>query len=568
MSSHPRHHDRKLLMSSVCQPFGEAYGDGFGTSFEGTHQLMWAQGIFRPRSTTTQWGIDFIAHNLKTPTTTLHYPTMPQFIAELKKGYDYVGIAFVAPTLHKMVPMVKAVREHAPGAKIVLGSYGTALPDEDIAQYADYICRGEGVAFMRELLGEPVDRPIEQPVVTQVQSLFSLQMGGRVGYLFAGLGCPNGCDFCMTSHYFKRRHIKFLPDGNSLVCAIKQLRSHYPEMVDFWLSDEDFLLNQKRGRGFLEALRASKLPPLGIATFSSVKAISQYKPSELVEMGLDWIWVGYEGQRAGYAKMDGKGFKELFSELHDHGISVMASMIIGFDYQTPEIIQQEFEDLMSLRPSMCQFLIYGPPTGTPLYARLAKDGRLDAEVMADHSRLDGYTLAFHHPTIGRDEMSSIQRDLCRQEFEILGPSVFRVADDWAAGHVNLRNHPEPRVRAKAERYGKDAHKVLSVLPASKRHLEASIHPWIDDLYARIEATTGPPTHRERMLQRVAPAALWYTDFCLRHGVGQQPDSTRRTWRLQEQTSTARAVAKWPLDHGTAMMQQLQAAFLGKVKVGA
>ena len=35
----------------------------------------------------------------------------------------------------------------------------------------------------------------------------------ETGYVFAGLGCPNGCDFCATSHYFKRRHIRFLPDG-------------------------------------------------------------------------------------------------------------------------------------------------------------------------------------------------------------------------------------------------------------------------------------------------------------------------------------------------------------------
>lgn len=98
---------KKLLFSSVCLPFGTEYGDGFGTSFDGSHQLMWAQGIFRPMSTTTQWGIDFIAHYIEIPTTTMHYPMMNQFVAEIKKGYDYIGIAFVAPTFHKMVPMVE-----------------------------------------------------------------------------------------------------------------------------------------------------------------------------------------------------------------------------------------------------------------------------------------------------------------------------------------------------------------------------------------------------------------------------------------------------------------------------
>ncbi len=126
---------RKVLLSSVCQPFGEKYGDGFGTSYEGSHQLLWAQGLFKPRATTTQWGLDFIAANLRTPTTTLHYPTMKKFVAELRKGYDFVGIAFVAPTMHKMVPMAEAVRRYAPQSKIVLGGYGTAIGDESLESY-------------------------------------------------------------------------------------------------------------------------------------------------------------------------------------------------------------------------------------------------------------------------------------------------------------------------------------------------------------------------------------------------------------------------------------------------
>ena len=96
----------KVLLTSVCQPFGEKAGDAFGVSAEGTHQIMWAQGIFRSRATTTQWGIDFIAANLQTPTVTLHYPTMAQFIAELRRGYDYVGIAFISATMHKMIRLM------------------------------------------------------------------------------------------------------------------------------------------------------------------------------------------------------------------------------------------------------------------------------------------------------------------------------------------------------------------------------------------------------------------------------------------------------------------------------
>jgi hypothetical protein len=353
---------------------------------------------------------------------------------------------------------------------------------------------------------------------------------GKVGYVFAGLGCPNGCDFCATSHYFKRKHIKFLPDGPSILGAIQRLRGIFPDMVDIWINDEDFLLNKSRGRGFLEAIRKSDLPPLALSIFSSVKALSQFKASELVEMGIDWVWVGYEGKRAGYAKMQGRPYPELFADLHDHGISVLASMIIGFDYQTPEIIQEEFEELMSLRPSMCQFLIYGPAAGTPAHKRLKSEGRFLDEIMNDHSKHDGFYLGFKHPHIGPDEMVSIQRDLCRKEFEQMGPSVFRVVDDWLTGYANLKGHPAVRVRDKARRYKHMSHKAMMLLRASQRHVNRRSADRLERLYQRIAAQTGPMTRREHLAAKLVPAMLRYTAFKLRHNIGEQPEFTRRTFR--------------------------------------
>ncbi len=519
---------RKLLLTSVCKPFGPEYGDGFGVSYEGSHQILWAQGLFRPRATTTQWGIDFIAENLEIPATTLHYPTMAQFKKELRRGYDYLGIAFVSPTLHKMIPMVEAARGIAPSTKIILGGYGTSL-GEQITPYADYVCRGEGVKFMRGLLGEDVDAPIVQPAITQKSRLFSMPLG-RVGYVFAGLGCPNGCDFCATSHYFKREHIKFLPDGPSILDAIEKLRALYPGLDDFWINDEDFLLNEARGRGFLEAVRKSGLPPISISIFSSVKALSRFKASELVEMGVDWIWVGFEGRRAGYAKMEGRPYGELFEDLRNHGINVMTSMIIGFDYQTPEIIRAEFEELMGLRPTMCQFLIYGPAHGTPAYERMNSEGRLMADLYSDNTKHDGFSLGFLHPHIGPEEMSSIQRTLYKEEFERLGPSVFRAVDDWLTGIVNLRNHPVERVRAKAERYAEDAHRAMMVIPASMKYLNPESAARLEKLNARLAEHTGPLTAKERLWSMAAPAMLWYTSWKMAHGIGQQPEFTRKTFR--------------------------------------
>ena len=38
-------------------------------------------------------------------------------------------------------------------------------------------------------------------------------------------------------------------------------------------------------------------------------------------MGIDGVWVGYEGTRSGYAKQAGRTYDELFTELREHGIA-------------------------------------------------------------------------------------------------------------------------------------------------------------------------------------------------------------------------------------------------------
>ncbi|MEE8350156.1 MAG: cobalamin-dependent protein, partial [Acidobacteriota bacterium] len=189
---------KPILFTSVCRPFGGP-GEGDSVGAELFHaQVTRAQGIFSPRQVIRCWAIDYIAENIEAPCVVLHYPSEREFIRELKVGdYDYVGINFVVATFHKVHRMAKLIREHAPNAKIILGGYGTVLPDEILKPVADHICREEGIGFMRRLLGEPEDYTLKHPYAPiPAPSVYSFQRKAMVGHLTAGLGCPNGCDFC------------------------------------------------------------------------------------------------------------------------------------------------------------------------------------------------------------------------------------------------------------------------------------------------------------------------------------------------------------------------------------
>ena len=244
----------------------------------------------------------------------LQYPSKREFIRELKKGYDYVGISFLMAVFHKMKEMVALIRRYAPQSKIVLGGYGTVLSDEVLEPYADFICREEGVAFLPQGVGRTGDPDAVQAPADRepAEGVFSTRVGN--GEDFRGLGCPNGCDFCCTSHFFKRKHIKLLPEGKDIYAVVERYLDMDPNLV-FLIVDEDFLLNKKRAMAFRDCvLKGGKT--LSIFAFASVKAISQYTVEEILEMGIDGIWIGYEGTRSGYAKQSGQADRG-----DPHGIS-------------------------------------------------------------------------------------------------------------------------------------------------------------------------------------------------------------------------------------------------------
>ena len=189
--------------------------------------------------------------------------------------------------------------------------------------------------------------------------------------------------------------------------------------------------------------------PLSIFVFASIRAISQFTVTQILEMGIDGFWIGYEGTRSGYAKQSGRPVEELFREFREHGISILASMIVGLPYQTPEIIEEELSGLLALEPSLNQFLIYGPTPGTPFYERIMKEGLMHRELTADPERYyrksTGFSSMVKHPTMRPEEIESAQARCFSEDFRTLGPSIYRSIEAWLLGYLKLKDSPNPRV---------------------------------------------------------------------------------------------------------------------------
>ncbi len=517
---------------------GPKYGDASSVGYELLYrQVLRAQGIFSPRTVNVHFGLDYIAENLDAQTVVLQYPSKRELIKELKKGYDYVGISFIMAVMHKMKEAVALIRKYAPNSKIVLGGYGTVLKDEVLKPYADFICREEGVAYFRRLLGEPeIPMPYKHPLIVSWLKVFGWKVSGT-GKIFAGLGCPNGCDFCCTSHFFSRKHIKLLPEGKDIYAVAERYLDMDPSLV-FLILDEDFLLNKKRAMEFRDCvIKGGK--KLSIFAFSSIKAISQYTVEEILEMGIDGFWIGYEGTRSNYAKQQGRPIADILTEFREHGITVLTSMIVGFDYQTPEVVAQELDGLMKVKPALAQFLIYGPVPGTPFYERIIKENLLQDVYTNDkdlfYRRADGFRTMIKHPTLSPEQIEEIQRWCFEQDFQRLGPSIYRVLEARLLGYQKLKTSSNPLLRAKAEYYATELRVAYPVFLAGRLlGPNAAVRRWISDLEWRIHAELGSPAASQRFKSVMAVGAALWTAVTLKMDWFQHPKLQRTTYRLPDE----------------------------------
>jgi radical SAM superfamily enzyme YgiQ (UPF0313 family)/anti-anti-sigma regulatory factor len=520
----------KVLLTTVCGPFGVNTDDCTEHVMpELFHaQVTRSQGIFSIRSTYISYGLEYIAKNIKTPTAVLQYPTMKQFIREIKKGYDYVGISFVIATFEKAKKMVRAVKRYAPQTKIILGGYGTVLPE--CAAYADHVCREEGVAFMRRLLEEVHDDTPLQHVVypTSGKILGFPALKGAV--VLAGLGCPHGCEFCATSHYHGRQHIPLLKTGEDIYREIKWAHKTLgSSKLPIGIIEEDFLMQKKRAQEYLACVMRDQEDPIHISCFASAYSISQWDPEDLVRMGVQTLWVGVESREAPYAKLKGFDVKKIFDTLHAHGINTLASLILGHDFHTVDKVWEDFEYLVSMKPTLSQFLILGPTCNTPLFERLQSEGRL---LDVPYRHYDGFHLMFRHPHISKDKMEELILEVYKEEFKRLGPSAIRFIERHLQGYLRFKDSPDAMLQKRAEQYRQSCLDALPLFPVAVRYSPTKeVSEKTKELEHAIIREIGRGGVANRIKAMIVPALAFATKLRYRYDGYPQPTLRRTEYRI-------------------------------------
>ncbi|MCX6985338.1 MAG: cobalamin-dependent protein [Lentisphaerae bacterium] len=183
------------------------------------NQITKVQGIASLRFHHRSFGLYFLAENVNADVTVLDFPSRRRFIRELRKGYDIVGISFIAPNFSKAREMARLVREHSKKSVILIGGHGAAIENIEDLIPCDHVVRGEGIGWLRSYLGEDPEAPIRHPNMpsNDYHRVYGIPMPGiTAGLLVPGVGCDNGCRFCSTTHFFGKAYKPFVSSGKDL----------------------------------------------------------------------------------------------------------------------------------------------------------------------------------------------------------------------------------------------------------------------------------------------------------------------------------------------------------------
>jgi len=508
----------RLLLTSVFKPF--AIDDEFGSRAINPaelyhNQVTREQGPFSLRMFHRTWSLMFLRENVSVPCTVLDFPTRERFVSELQAAdYDVVGISSIVVNVGKVAEMCRLIREHSPRSTIVVGGHVTSIPDIEQRIDADHIVRGEGIAWLRRLVGDDPEAPIRHPVIPsafgmRVMGLPMPQSRGNVAAtIVPSVGCPMGCNFCTTSAFFggKGRFVNFYDRGQDLFEVMNEAERSLGTHT-FFVMDENFLLHKRRALELLACMRAHQ-KSWSLYVFSSANAIRQYDMRQLADLGIEWIWLGLESADSEYVKLAGTDTLALTRELQAHGICVLGSTIVGMEHHTPDNIWHDLDRAIAHDTVFHQFMLYTPMPGTPLYRQVAAEGRLrDGVSLADvHGQ---YQFNFHHPAISAEQSKTLLDGAFRADFERNGPSLYRLMRTMFERYRRYGKDADARVRARVERGATQLRGgYAAALWAMERYLRRTnpaVSERIGDLRQQIHRELG---FTSRLAAAAGPLVYW------------------------------------------------------------
>ncbi len=270
------------------------------------------------------------------------------------------------------------------GKVVLLGGYHPSLVPEESSQYADSIVVGEAESLWNEIIQDFQSNNLKKQYISNgrsnLESIFPKRnIYNNKNYLPVTLietarGCKFSCDFCSIASFFNSQYV-----SRPISDVIDEIKMFRKKTIFF--VDDNIATDFDRAKELFNALIPLKIKWFGqgdINIANDPELLRLMKKS-----GCLGLLMGFESLNKNNLKKMGKlwtreqcDYEISIKKIHEHGISIYATFIFGYDYDTVDSFDEALEFALKHRFLLAAFNHLVPFPGTSLYSTLLREGRL------------------------------------------------------------------------------------------------------------------------------------------------------------------------------------------------
>jgi radical SAM superfamily enzyme YgiQ (UPF0313 family) len=297
---------------------------------------------------------------------------------------DLVAISVETYTAARAYQIASAYRRR--GVPVVMGGFHATLCPDEVERYAESVVVGEAESVWPLVLDDARSGTLARrygvagrPSLAGLRPDRSIFEGKRylpIGLVEAGRGCHFHCDFCAVQTVFSRTQTR--RPTEDVLEEIARIKDRHSLL---FFVDDNITSNLAQAKAFFAALAPLKVRWVSQA---SINAAHDEEFLELVtRSGCQGLLIGFESLDPANLAAMGKSFNTMrggyevaLANLRRHKIRLYATFVFGYDHDTRDTFAATVDFARRHAFYMAAFNHLTPFPGTPLYARLEREGRL------------------------------------------------------------------------------------------------------------------------------------------------------------------------------------------------
>jgi len=370
----------------------------------------------------------------------------------LDEKADLVGLTAQTPVAPRAYQLAAEFKKR--GVPVVMGGVHASMLPQEALQHVDAVVIGEAEEIWPNLIQDlrkgrlgriyvgsefvdPSKLPLPRRYLLKEKFYFPLKL------LETTRGCPHRCDFCGVSKFFGFRYRNrpiseidrelrtIFHKGLVMTRSLKKVLSIFSKDLPYFLKrrllyiiDSNVAGDRRFCLDLLSILKEYDLLWWGHTPVSS--AFDEELLNGFSQSGCIALNIGFESFSTKNLNTMGKGFNqpsryaEAVKRIHDQGIGIMGTFIVGLDDDDPEVFQRIIDFCIHKRLDWALTFIMAPYPGTDSFKRLEMEGRIFCK---DWEKYDSLNAVYQPILMSVEELEKGMRRIWKEVFSL--SSIYR-----------------------------------------------------------------------------------------------------------------------------------------------